>query len=141
LGSPAPGDPVPDWRGTKVDSAFLAGLQAPLGFAWTILNLQHDELRVLMRLYRQRRDAGAEWTQINTLMGYDPAHPPGNPRDFMGNLQAKVGTLDFAADGLPQVSSIDDLYARRTEPDVRAYIDDKLKAIDFANFVAVMQLK
>jgi len=139
LGSPGPGDPVPSWQGTKVDFAFLTGLEAPLDFAWTALKLQHDELRVLMRLYRQRRDANAEWSQINALMGYTT--PPANPRDFMGNLQAKVGTLDFAADGLPQVGSVDDLYAHRTEPDVRAYIDTKLKAVGFANFVAMMQIK
>ncbi|HEY8207153.1 MAG TPA: baseplate J/gp47 family protein [Myxococcaceae bacterium] len=140
IGSPGPGDPVPPWQGKAVDFAFLTGLRGPLDFAWKTLRLQFHELRTLMRLVRQRRDADAEWRAINDLMGY-VAPQPANPRDFMANLEARVGALDFAADGLPQVSSVDDLYVHRTEPGVRKYIDTRLAPIGFNNFVAMMQIK
>jgi len=138
LGSPGPGDPVPAWGTQAVDAAFLAGLRGPLGFTRTSLHLEHHELRSLMQLVRKRRDADPEWAEINRLLGVTS---PAKPRDFLANLTARVGALDFAADGLPQVNSVDDLYTYRTEPAVRAYIDTRLSAVGFDNFIAAMQIK
>jgi hypothetical protein len=147
LGSPKPGDPVPRWENRPIDFAFLVGLRGLLDFAQSALYLEHHELRALMRLVRRRSDADAEWNEINRLMG---GTNPSASRDFQTNLIARVGVLDFAADGLPQVGSIDDLYTYRTEPDVRAYINTRLAAIppdpprhptSFDSFVALMQIK
>lgn len=138
LGSPGPGDPVPVWETTPVDTAFLTGLREVLDFATTSLHLEHHELRSLMKLVAQREDADPEWTEINRLLGVTN---PTEPRDFLANLEARVGALDFAADGLPQVNSVDDLYAYRADVAVRAYIDDRLSAVGFNSFVAAMQIK
>ena len=159
LGSPRPGDPVPPWPPSPpgppsplvpVDFAFLKGRRDLLDFARTSLQLEHDELRSLMRLVRRRRAADAEWAEINRLLGVTN---PVKPRDFLANLTARAGVLDFAADGLPQVNSVDDLYTFRTEPDVRKYIDGtpgpdddrtkvgRLAVIGFDNFVALMRIK
>src|SRR5262249_8904162 len=86
----------------------------------------------------RRRAADPEWAAINRLLG---VVNPSNPRDFLGNLTARVGPLDFTADGLPQVNNIDDLYTYRADPAVRAYIDSRLKAVGFDNFIAAMQIK
>jgi hypothetical protein len=149
LGSPNPGDPIPKWNGHDVDVPFLITLKRPLDFARARLFLEHHELRSLMRLYRRRRDADAEWAEINRLLRV--TSPP-NPRDFLANVTAAVGPLDFASEGLPQVSNIDDLYTYRDDhtdadgdgnPDVRAFIDAKFVArgISFDDFVALMQIK
>jgi hypothetical protein len=138
LGSPGPGDPVPAWETKPVDAAFLVGLRGVVDFSTKSLHLEHHELRSMMQLVAQRGAADPEWAEINRLLGVvDPA----KPRDFQANLTARVGALDFAADGLPQVNSVDDLYTYRTESDVRAYIDDHLKVVGFDNFVAAMQIK
>jgi hypothetical protein len=138
LGSPGPGDPVPAWKTQAVDTAFLTGLRGVLDFAPKSLYLEHHEIRSMMQLVAQRRDADPEWVEINRLLGVTS---PAKPRDFPANLTARVGVLDFAADGLPQVGSVDDLYTYRGEPAVRAYIDDRLSAVGFDNFIAAMQIK
>ncbi len=138
LGVPKPGDPIPNWQGTKVDLAFIVGLRGPLDFSRTRLYLEHHELRTMMQRVHRREAADYEWVQINALLG---VVNPAKPRDFTANLEARVGKLDFKADGLPQVDDIDDLYEYRSEPDVRAYIDDRLKVIGYANFVALMPIK
>ena len=138
LGSPGPGDPVPAWGTRPVDATFLVGLRAALDFAPKSLRLEHFELRSMMQLVAQRRAADPEWAEINRLLG---VVNPSNPRDFLANLTSRVGPLDFAADGLPQVGSVDDLYTYRTDPAVRAYIDDRLKAVGFDRFIAAMQIK
>lgn len=138
LGSPGPGDPVPAWGTQPVDAAFLVGLRGVLDFAPTSLYLEHHELRLMMQRVARRRAADPEWAEINRLLG---VVNPSNPRDFQANLTSRVGALDFAADGLPQVNSVDDLYTYRTDPAVRAYIDDRLKVVGFDSFVAAMQIK
>ena len=139
LGSPKPGDPVPPWSGKPVDTALFVSLHDLLAFSTTSLHLEHYELREMMQLVGQRGPAAdQEWAQINKLLGVTDLS---TPRDFMANLKQVVGVLDFTADGLPQVKSVDDLYTYRTDPDVRAYIDTKLKPIGFDNFVALMQIK
>jgi hypothetical protein len=138
LGSPGPGDPVPALKDQAVDTAFLAGLREVLDLATTSLYLEHHELRSLMQLVARLDDADPEWAEINRLLGVTD---PSDPRDFPANLTARIGALDFAADGLPQVNRIDDLYTYRTEPAVRAYIDTRLDDIGFDNFIAAMQIK
>ncbi len=130
LGSPAPGDPVPKWEGThEINHGFLTGLRGVLDFVRSSLFLEHHELRALMRLVRRRaEDEDAEWDEINRLMGVTR---PANPRDFQANLQAA---------GLPERSDPDDLYAHRTDPDVRVFIDTYLEA-GYKNFVLLMQIK
>jgi hypothetical protein len=145
LGAPTPGDPVPRWRNNVVDGAFVKGLRPALALcrADAGLYLEHFELRALMRLVR-RRDAGTEWSRINTLLG-SPAPP--KPRDFAGNLARAIlpQVIDPANDGLPQVNNIDDLYRHADEPEVRAYLDQKLARIGNGNgtaaFLALMPLK
>lgn len=138
LGAPNPGDPVPPWRGKPVDAALVVGLRGPIEFASTHLFLEHHELRKLMQLVRRRAEADAEWAEINRLLG---VQKPADPRNFMANLQAVVGVLDFDTDGLSQVASVDDLYEHRDEPEVRAYIDARLAKIGYANFDALMPIK
>jgi hypothetical protein len=138
LGSPGPGDPVPLWGTQPVDAAFLVGLRGVIDFAPKSLYLEHHELRSMMQLVARRRAADPEWAAINRLLG---AVNPSSPRDFLGNLTSRVGPLDFTADGLPQVNSVDDLYTYRADPAVRAYIDSRLSAVGFDNFVAAMQIK
>lgn len=138
LGDPGPGDPVPPWNGAPVDIAAIAALGPILRFAPDHLYLQHHELRAMMQLVRRRADADPEWAEINRLLG---VKKPAQPRNFAANFAAVVGNLDFAQDGLPQVDNVDELYAFRGEDPVRAYIDQKLAAIGFANFVALMPIK
>ena len=138
LGAPRPGDPVPSWSGTAVDRRFVLGLPALLSFASERLFLEHHELRALMALVRRRADADPEWAEINRLLG---VADPVDPRDFAANFTRVVGPLDFTADGLTQVNSSDDLYERRTVPEVREYIDLHLAALGHDNFVALMAIK
>lgn len=152
LGSPKPGDPLPNWRGQAINLAFVQGLAAPLSLCRAGLFLEHHELRTLMRLVA-RRDAGLEWPVINELLGV--VNPP-KPRDFMANLAQAIApeVLDFKNDGLAQVADIDDLYAHREDrvedPDqpgvflrpVADYINQKLAKIGgLDGFVEIMPLK
>lgn len=139
LGSPEPGDPLPNWRGQIVDLAFVQGLSTPLSLSRSGLHLEHHELRTLMRLVR-RRDAGAEWPAIYQLLAIEPQ----TPRDFMDNLHQAITpeVLDFENDGLPQVANVDDLYEHRNEPEVAAYINSKLAEIGgLETFAEIMPLK
>ncbi|MFM7530613.1 MAG: hypothetical protein ACKO63_19375, partial [Nodosilinea sp.] len=119
LGAPEPGDAVPPWphpegpagvRPAAVNVDFLAGWTNRLNDCTARLQLLHQEFRELMRLYRRRTDPGSEveWEAINRLMGFTTA--PADPRDFLANLQARVGPLDFDRDGLSQVNAVEDLY-------------------------------
>jgi hypothetical protein len=157
IGDPNPGDPVPEWtdssgpsgdRKVKVDAAFLAGWKDRLSQCDTKLRLQQEELRELMRLHRRRSDDGAvaEWAAINQLMGF--TSPPADPRNFMANLEARVGALDLEQAGLPVVKTVDDLYQHCNEKEVRRFIDDKLQKLGagtptsaFDRFYALMPIK
>lgn len=138
LGVPKPGDPIPTWKGKAIDLPFIVGLRAPLDLARGSLFLEHHELRTLMQRVHRREAADHEWAEINALLG---VVNPAKPRDFNANLESRVGKIDFKTDGLPQVDNIDDLYVHRSEPDVRLYIDNRLKVIGFDNFVALMPIK
>jgi len=138
LGDPRPGDPVPPWAGTPVNLEFVHSLRPLLEFSNKNLFLEHHELRKLMQLVRRRDAADREWAEINRLLG---VANPAKPRDFAQNLAQVVGPLDFKADELPDVDDIDELFERRTDPDVRKYIDKKLVAIGFDKFVALMVIK
>ncbi|MEB3243344.1 MAG: hypothetical protein VKO44_06865 [Cyanobacteriota bacterium] len=118
--------------------------------------LEMREFLQLMRLVRQRSDAGSdqEWATINGWLGLDN---PSNPRDFFRNFCVSVfgeteGDHDWKADGLSQVNSIDDLYLRRGDSDVRDYLTDlfgastcRLKGADdaakFETFERLMTIK
>jgi hypothetical protein len=156
LGAPEAGDAVPPWphpegpagaRPAAIDAPFLAGWKARLNDCETRLHLLHQEFRELMRLYRRRTDAGSdrEWEAINRLIGLTTA--PADPRNFMANLQARVGPLDFDRDGLSQVTSVEDLYRYRGEPAVRLFIETELAELADANrgalaaFEALMRIK
>jgi hypothetical protein len=157
LGDPNPGDPVPPWtdpsgssgdQPVAVDATSLAGWKHRLSQCGTKLRLQQEELRELMRLHRRRSDDGAvaEWAAINRLMGF--TSPPADPRNFMANLEARVGALDLEHAGLPVVKTVDDLYQHCNEKEVRQFIHDKLRKLGdgtptsaFDRFYALMQIK
>ena len=156
LGAPEAGDAVPLWphpegpagvRPAAVNVDFLVGWKNRLNDCEARLQWLHQEFRELMRLYRRRTDSGSdrEWEAINRLMGFTTA--PAAPRDFMVNLQDRVGPLDFDRDGLSQVNSVEDLYRYRDEPPVRLYIQTELAELAGANrdaiqtFAAVMAIK
>jgi hypothetical protein len=96
------------------------------------LQLELHEFLRLMRLVRQRTDAGAdqEWAAINHWLGLDPLFQSGvltDPRDFSRNVAASLlgpdgGALDWKADGLNEVKSIDDLYVCRDEEAVQTFL-------------------
>lgn len=142
LGEPEPGDAIAAWQGQAINQAFFVGLQPSLAFCRASLYLEHHELRVLMQRVRRRGSpADSEWKRINDLLG---VAKPAQPRNFMANLQSRVGVLDFKADGLPQVNVVDDLYTFRSEPDVRAYINQKFAVLGgdyFGKFEEFMRIK
>lgn len=96
------------------------------------LQLELHEFVRLMRLVRQRTDAGAdqEWAAINHWLGLDPLFQSGvltDPRDFSRNVAASLlgpngGALDWKADGLSEVNSIDDLHVCRDEEAVQTFL-------------------
>ena len=156
LGAPEAGDAVPLWphpegpagvRPAAVTVDFVVGWKNELNDCEARLQWLHQEFRELMHLYRRRTDSGSdrEWEALNRLMGFTTA--PAAPRDFMVNLQDRVGPLDFNRDGLSQVNSVEDLYRYRDEPPVRLYIQTELAELAGANrdaiqtFAAVMAIK
>lgn len=146
LGAPEAGDPVPPWphpegpagvRPAAVNVDFLVEWTNRLNECEARLYLLHQEFWELMHLYRRRTDSGSEkeWEAINQLMGFTTA--PADSRDFMANLQARVGPLDFDRDGLSQVSSLEELYRYRNEAPVLNYIKSNLAALAGGNGDAV----
>ncbi|MEB3319132.1 MAG: hypothetical protein VKO39_13465 [Cyanobacteriota bacterium] len=97
----------------------------------------HEFLR-LMRLVRQRSDAGAEreWAAINRWLGLDElfaARVLTDPRDFVRNVSASLlgpegGLLDWKADGVSELNSIDDLYNHRDDEAVKPVLRRLLTA-------------
>ena len=159
LGDPKPGDALPGWsdpagpagnRPVAVNATFLAGWKERLNQCETKLHLKPEELRQLVRLQQRRSDADegakAEWAAINGLMGF--ATPPANPRNFIANLENRVGILDLERAGLPVVKTVDDLYQHRDGQDVRQFINQRLQKLGdgtptsaYNKFCALMQIK
>jgi len=93
------------------------------------LHLEPQEFMRLMRLVRQRSDAGSaqEWAAINRWLGVEDllkSNKLSDPRDFNRNVAAsllgpEVDAVDWKAYGLSEVDSIDDLYACRQQEAVR----------------------
>ena len=150
LGRPLPGDSLPAYKGThEVDAALLRGLRDVVRFAREHLFLELFELRSVMQLKRRRDHADDQWGEINALLEKaararlgDPDHrfSPADPRDFDENVIEAIGqTPSFV--GLPEVSSIDDLYRERVRHDVKEVIRTQLYFADVADFVRMMQIK
>ncbi|HEX3349527.1 MAG TPA: hypothetical protein VHS58_15630 [Acetobacteraceae bacterium] len=148
LGDPSPGDPLAPFAGKPVDYPRLLGFADLVAFAPSALWLQLFELRQLVARKRTRDHADPDWRMINAILTkaarsrrHDEAwtFAPANPRDFAANLSTALGgTPDFA--GLPEVRTVDDLYAQRYRQDVRDAIAAKL-FLSVDDFVAMMDLK
>ncbi|NPU68832.1 hypothetical protein HL667_27785 [Bradyrhizobium sp. 83012] len=148
LGEPSPGGPLPLYGGKPVTYPLLQSLAALVAFAPTALHLQHYELRELIDRKRTRDNAGADWARINAILqaaGRDARRDPNfvlnpaNPRDFNANLATALnGTPNLA--GLPEITTVDDLYVQRYRQDVQDAITQKLH-MPVATFVTMMDLK
>jgi hypothetical protein len=159
LGDPKPGDALPGWsdpagpagnRPVAVNATFLAGWKERLNQCDKKLHLKPEELRQLVRLQQRRSDADegakAEWAAINRLMGF--ATTPANPRNFIANLENRVGILDLERAGLPVVKTVDDLYQHRELQEVSQFINQRLQKLGdgtpssaYNKFCALMQIK
>lgn len=151
LGDPEPGDPLPAYKGTApVNAALLRSQRDVVEFARTDLFMELFELRALMQLQRRRTtDASAttEWDEIHRLLqdagrDRDPAFvlTPADPPDFDADLNAAMGGAPSFA-GLPEASTIDDLYHERIRHDVQEFIRTQLHFADVDDFVRMMQIK
>ena len=148
LGDPSPGDPLPPFAGKPVDYPRLLAFAKLIDFAPTDLGLQLFELRNLVARKRTRDHADADWQTINAYLRKAGqakrndrtwAFTPANPRDFSANLATTLGAAPDLS-GLPEVQTVDDLYAQRARQDVQQAITDKL-FLSVADFVAMMDLK
>jgi hypothetical protein len=94
--------------------------------------LEPREFLQLMRLVRQRSDAGSdqEWAAINRWLGVQELINSGqlqDPRDFPTNFSASLlgvggGLLDPRRDGIGEINNLDDLYIERENNTVKAYL-------------------
>ncbi|MFN9693406.1 MAG: hypothetical protein ACK550_06370 [Synechococcaceae cyanobacterium] len=117
--------------------ADIQALESWLGF-WAIdgkpehPQLEPREFLQLMRLVRQRSDAGAdqEWAAINRWLGVQELLNSGqlpDPRDFATNFSASLlgvggGLLDPRRDGIGEINNLDDLYLERENNTVKNYL-------------------
>jgi hypothetical protein len=102
------------------------------------LHLEPQEFLRMMRLLRQRSDAGsdAEWAEINRLLGLEERLAGARPerrRDFQRNVTESLlgeggGELDWQKDGLSEINSIEDLYANRGAEAVKPLLRELLMA-------------
>lgn len=150
-GEPTPGDPPPPYlAGQALDKIFLARLAELVGFVWTGLYLEFQELRNLMRLKTQRQQsASQDWTQINgtlTLIGQAVvgggfAIDPPDSQDFKANLKKALNGKDLEFSKLPNdVRSLEDIYWQRNEESPQRFVAQWLK-ISLAQFAAMMETK
>ncbi|MFQ5587900.1 MAG: baseplate J/gp47 family protein [Nitrospiria bacterium] len=154
LGDPLPGDPLAFndiLRGTAeaVDFDYLSELGQLLAFSEAGLFMPLFDLRALMKLKRQRDDAGGEWDQINHFLEKaarkkrnDPGFQfdPADASDFAANLIAALeGPPDFR--GITEVDHIDHLYEQRNRIEVRDFIRNRLYFESVDDFVRMMQIK
>lgn len=94
--------------------------------------LEPREFQRMMRLVRQRTDGGSdqEWAAINDWLGLEN---PKNPREFAENFRVSMlgagsGWLDWKADQLSEVNSVDDLYLNREVKAVSEYLEKLFSA-------------
>lgn len=153
LGEPRPGDPLPKYAGKDVTYPLLLELLDRVDFAEDHLFMDLSDLHSMMTLVRRRAAADGQWKTINLLLekaGRTRTKLPTwklnpvDPRDFPQNLIKALGApLDFAHDGLPQVSSVEDLYKLQLLPerqDVRDFIVAKL-FLGLDDFREMMRIK
>ncbi len=163
LGEPMVGDPIPAYEDQEVDLGHLLKLRDRVAFAAAELYLELHEVRALAQLKRRRDLADDEWATINAHLEIagrkrldDPEWKlsPTDPRDFQANLDKTIGepvNADFFA-GLPEVRSIDDLYAQHQlesaawqgtehDSDVCVFIRDRLFFSELGDFDRMMALK
>ncbi len=148
LGEPLPGGPLPPYNGQPVTYATLDSLASLAEFAPNTLFLRQFELRQLIDRKHARDAADGDWARINAILQAagrarrsDPnfIFNPANPRDFAANLTAALnGAPDLS--GLPEITTVDDLYVQRYRQDVQNTILQKLfMSVD--TFVTMMDLK
>lgn len=150
LGDPAPGDPVPAYKGTtQVTVALLHSLATLTALAKSRLFMELYELDALAALLAGRAGEAGEWTQINGYLQIaararlgDPAYvfAPANPSAFEQNLAAAEGGAPNLA-ALSGIATIDDLYYQRARQDVRAFIAAALHFVNVDDFSRMMQVK
>ncbi len=163
LGEPGPGDPLPLYDNKVVDLALLVGLGELVRFSSASLFLELYELRALVQLKSRRDGANADWSTINTILQdagrrrlENPQWTAGftDPRDFSSNINSVIGEElkpSFFA-GLPEVSTIDDLYTQRMlesagwmsnaeTSDVAVFIRERLFFPEIRDFETMMALK
>jgi hypothetical protein len=148
LGEPSPGGPLPLYAGKPVTYPLLQSLAALVAFAPTTLHLQHYEVRELVNRKQTRDNAGADWAKINAILqaaGREARHDPNfvlnpaNPRDFNANLATALNGAPNLA-GLPEITTVDDLYVQRYRDEAQKAIVQKLH-MQVETFVAMMDLK
>jgi hypothetical protein len=163
LGQPAPGDrlPVPVYPGVppeqpdaEVTYDVMLQVQRLVGVVESQLGMPlFDDFRALMRLkpLRQAEDA-ADWMRINAYLEKagrtrDPnfTFAPQDATDFQTNLRTVLNktATEFARlyDGLPEVKSIEDVYATYLKrPDVADFVRTRLY-LSLDDFKAMMQTK
>ena len=161
LGAAEPGGDLPPYKGQPVTYARLQTLAALVRFASATakapdgLPLRQFELRQLVDRKHLRDTADADWAKINAFLQAagrskrnDPnfVFHPVNPRDFNANLIAALGGSPDLS-GLPEITTVDDLYAQRYRQDAQNAIRDRLffrradGSVAMDDFVAMMDLK
>lgn len=153
LGSPEPGDAVPDYGQAPLAVPLFADIARVLGYANPEptkapaempvgLYLAFHELRELTTLLTRRERADA-WPEVYARLQLTPPNQIRTTVDpeFDTVLATGLG-LTPNYQGLPLVENVDDLYDRRFDSDVRAFIvDDARFGMTLPDFEAMMQAK
>src|SRR5229473_1757263 len=148
LGEPLPGGPLPPYGGQPMTYSKLDSLASLVEFAPNTLFLRQFELRQLIARKHARDTADGDWAKINSILqaaGRTQRNDPrftfnfANPRDFNANLAIALNGAPNLS-GLPEITTVDDLYVQRYRQDVQNAIVQKLfMSVD--TFVAMMDLK
>jgi hypothetical protein len=153
LGSPEPGDLVPKYGQVELGVPLFSDIERVLAFANPEptkapapmpagLYLAFHELRELTTLLA-RRERAEDWPEIYTRLDLPIPQPIRTTVDpsFDAVLAQGLGhTPNY--NQLPLVENVDDLYDRRFDADVRAFIVDATKfGMTLPNFEAMMQAK
>jgi hypothetical protein len=109
----------------------LVGILPWLNFCQETLKLEIEEFLQLMSLVHECTDTEAEqeWDTVNRWLGVEGLlknRVLEDRHDFARNLNTSLvgpgGSLDFQADALSEVNSLDDLYLTRDLPEVQAFL-------------------